>query len=86
MRYIRQKQRFAQQVEMQFTLVQLPSDISETDLLQEMKNLSNNPEISGYIVQLPLPDHIDTLEILRHINPQKDVDGFHPENQGKVVI
>jgi methylenetetrahydrofolate dehydrogenase (NADP+)/methenyltetrahydrofolate cyclohydrolase len=71
---------------MGFKLFQFSSDMSEQELIQEIKKLNTDENISGYIVQLPLPEHIDPLRIIRNIDPKKDVDGFHPENQGKVVI
>jgi len=86
MRYIRQKKRECKKIGMWFELYQFRQDISEEELIAEIKKLNNNPEISGYIVQLPLPQHIDALRIIRNIDPKKDVDGFHPENQGKIMI
>jgi len=71
---------------MNFKLFQFEESISEEELLQEIKALNNDSDISGYIVQLPLPDHINPLQIIQNIDPRKDVDGFHPENQGKVMI
>lgn len=71
---------------MNFELFQFPLGISEDELISEVQKLNNNSEISGYIVQLPLPEHINSLRIIRNIDPKKDVDGFHPENQGKVMI
>jgi len=86
MRYIRQKRRECRKIGMWFELYQFPEDISEEALQSEIISLNNNTKISGYIVQLPLPNHIDALKIIRNIDPLKDVDGFHPENQGKIVL
>ena len=86
LRYIRQKQKFSEKIGMNFKLFQFEESISEEELLQEIKALNNDSDISGYIVQLPLPDHINPLQIIQNIEPRKDVDGFHPENQGKVMI
>lgn len=86
LRYISQKKRFAEQIWMNFEIFQFPASISEKDLLQEIQTLNWDTGISWFIVQLPLPPHINSLEIINSINPQKDVDWFHPENQGKVMI
>lgn len=86
LRYIAQKRKFAQKIGMWFQLFQFDWDISEDALKSEIISLNNNPEISGYIIQLPLPEHIDPLRIIRNIDPNKDVDGFHPENAGKIMI
>ena len=71
---------------MGFKLFQFEETISEEQLKAEVIVLNNNPDISGYIVQLPIPDHIDPLRIIRNMDPKKDVDGFHPENIGKIMI
>ncbi len=63
-----------------------PDDISEADLLALIDKYNNDPEIHGILVQLPLPDHIDDKKILNAIDPDKDVDGFHPVNVGRLVI
>ena len=86
LRYIKQKKRETKKIGMWFSLTHLPKDISEDELIQEIQKLNTNKDISGYIVQLPLPSDIDPLHVIRNIDPQKDVDGFHPENQGKVMI
>lgn len=68
------------------TLIELPETISETDLLLKVEELNNNPEIDGFIVQVPLPKHIDEHKVVETINPAKDVDGFHAENLGKLLL
>lgn len=68
------------------TLIELPSDISEADLLAKVHELNNDPDIDGYIVQLPLPAHIDEHKITLAVDPMKDVDGFHPENLGRMML
>jgi len=68
------------------TLVNLTEDISEQRLLNEIDILNTNPEIDGFIVQLPLPKHIDEQKVLMAVNPDKDVDGFHPMNVGKMAL
>lgn len=86
LRYISQKRKFAQKIGMGFELFQFSDDILEEALKSEVSSLNNNPNISGYIIQLPLPPGIDSLRIIRNIDPKKDVDGFHPENIGKIMI
>lgn len=64
----------------------LPEDISQEDLFRELDELNNDPACTGYIVQLPLPKHIDTDAVLEYINPDKDADGLHPINLGRLVL
>lgn len=64
----------------------LPSSIAETDLLKEVENLNQNPEVDGILIQLPLPQQINATHVMRSIDPNKDVDGFHPVNVGKLLI
>lgn len=85
LRYIKQKRKFAEQIWMWFELIQLSENISQDALLKEIKKCNTRSEISGYIVQLPLPKHIDTDLIINSISPYKDVDGFHPVNQGRIM-
>ena len=68
------------------TLIELPETISEADLLAEVEALNQNPDIDGFIVQVPLPKHIDEHKVVETINPHKDVDGFHAENLGKLLL
>ena len=68
------------------SLIKLNNDISEKKLLDEIKKLNDNPILDGYIVQLPLPKHINEQTILLAIDPKKDVDGFHPENFGRMAL
>lgn len=86
LRYIKQKRKFAEKIWMGFELFRYPEDISEDELVRELHILNENSEVSGYIVQLPLPSHINSIRVIENISPKKDVDWFHPENQGKVVI
>lgn len=71
---------------MWFSLFQFPESISQQQLEAEILKLNSDSSISGYIVQLPLPNHISSSEIIKKIHPAKDVDGFHPINQGKLMI
>ena len=84
--YVGSKVKACEQVGFESTLVKLPANISEEELLQEIEKLNANPEIDGYIVQLPLPKHIDEQKILLAIDPTKDVDGFHPANFGRMAL
>ena len=68
------------------TLVELPEETSEAALLSKITELNNNKDIDGFIVQLPLPKHIDEQKILMAVDPNKDVDGFHPTNVGKMAL
>jgi len=86
LRYIKQKRKFAEKIWMGFELFRYPEDISEDELVKELHILNENSEVSGYIVQLPLPSHINSIRVIENISPKKDVDWFHPENQWKVVI
>ena len=67
-------------------IIKYPSDISEEKLLNTVKDLNNDESVDGFIVQLPLPKHIDEKKVTEAIDPNKDVDGFHPANIGKMVL
>ena len=84
--YVNAKVKACAKAGFESTLVTLPVDISEEDLLNEIEKLNTNPEIDGFIVQLPLPKHIDEQKVLMAVNPDKDVDGFHPTNVGKMAL
>ena len=84
--YVASKQKNCAEVGMTSSLYRLPEDVSEAELLKTIDFLNNDPEVDGFIVQLPLPKHIDEDKIINAINPTKDVDGFHPENLGKMVL
>ncbi len=84
--YIGQKRKFAQQIGMGFDLRKFDEDISEVDLLAAVHDCNTDPNITGFIVQLPLPRHIDTNKVIRAIDPTKDVDGFTPVNIGEGVF
>ena len=84
--YVGSKVRSCEQVGFKSTLVKLPENIKEKDLLSKIYELNDDKEIDGFIVQLPLPKHIDEEKILLAINPNKDVDGFHPTNFGKMAL
>lgn len=84
--YVNAKVKDCHQVGFKSTLIRLPESISEEDLLTEIQDLNEDKDIDGFIVQLPLPNHIDELKITETVLPHKDVDGFHPQNIGKMVL
>lgn len=84
--YVGSKVKACERVGFESTLVKMPSTTSETELLKKIQELNEDDDIDGFIVQLPLPDQIDTQKILMAIDPSKDVDGFHPENFGKMAL
>ena len=84
--YVGSKVRSCDYVGFKSSLIKLNNDISEKKLLDEIKKLNDNPILDGYIVQLPLPKHINEQTILLAIDPKKDVDGFHPENFGRMAL
>lgn len=84
--YVGSKVKACERVGFESTLIKMPSTTSEKELLKKITELNNDDNIDGFIVQLPLPPQIDTQEILMAINPSKDVDGFHPENFGKMAL
>jgi len=86
MRYVEQKQKWAEYVGFAFQKIHLPETVSESELIEEIQKLNKNPNIHGYIVQLPLPKHLDIQPFLPYIDPKKDIDGFCPVNQGKIVL
>ena len=84
--YIGSKIRSCDQVGFKSSLFRYSLDISEIDLIKKIKDLNLDIEIDGFIVQLPLPKHIDEQKVLLSIDPSKDVDGFHPTNFGKMTL
>lgn len=83
--YVRNKVRFCEGAGFESTLIRKDQSISEEELLEIIQDLNENEDIDGFIVQLPLPDHIDEHKVTLAIDPNKDVDGFHPMNIGKIV-
>ncbi|CEN37714.1 bifunctional methylenetetrahydrofolate dehydrogenase/methenyltetrahydrofolate cyclohydrolase FolD [Capnocytophaga cynodegmi] len=84
--YVGSKVKACEKVGFDSTLIELPAEITEAELLKKIEELNKNPEIDGYIVQLPLPKHIDSQKVLMAVDPEKDVDGFHPANFGKIAL
>ena len=84
--YVGSKVRSCEYVGFDSTLIRLESNISEVELLRHIRDLNQDDNLDGYIVQLPLPNHINEEKILLAIDPRKDVDGFHPANFGRMAL
>lgn len=84
--YVGSKVRSCKKIGFESTLIHLSEDTTEEALLKQVAELNANPDIDGYIVQLPLPKHIDEQKVLLAVDPDKDVDGFHPTNFGKMAL
>ena len=84
--YVNGKHRDCSQVGINSIRIELPQNVSQTELLREIDDLNSSKDCSGFIVQLPLPSHIDTNRVLSAIDPDKDADGLHPTNLGKLVL
>ncbi|MGB1385143.1 MAG: bifunctional methylenetetrahydrofolate dehydrogenase/methenyltetrahydrofolate cyclohydrolase FolD [Flavobacteriales bacterium] len=84
--YVGHKVKACARVGFESTLVEKPADIRQEDLLKVVAELNADPSVDGFIVQLPLPDHIDDQAVLEAVSPEKDVDGFHPVNAGKMSL
>jgi methylenetetrahydrofolate dehydrogenase (NADP+)/methenyltetrahydrofolate cyclohydrolase len=84
--YVNAKVKACAKVGFQFTLIRFSEDVSEEDLLAEVKKINDNSDIDGLIVQLPLPKHINEMKVTEAIDPKKDVDGFHPSNIGRMAL
>ena len=84
--YVNAKVKACERVGFESTLIRLTEKVTENDLLNEIAILNIDNDIDGFIVQLPLPKHIDEQKVLMAVNPDKDVDGFHPTNVGKMAL
>ena len=84
--YVNAKVKACKKVGFDSTIVRFNADVSEEELLAEVKKLNDNFDIDGLIVQLPLPPHINEMKVTEAINPIKDVDGFHPANIGRMAL
>ena len=84
--YVKNKQKAAEKVGIKSTIINFSENISEVDLLNKIEELNQDTDVTGILVQLPLPNHIDKNKIVTTISPKKDVDGFTPENVGKLAI
>ena len=86
MTYVGAKVKACELVGFESTLIDLPEETTEETLLAQIHALNDNPAIDGFIVQLPLPKHIDEQKVLMAVHPDKDVDGFHPMNVGRMAL
>jgi methylenetetrahydrofolate dehydrogenase (NADP+)/methenyltetrahydrofolate cyclohydrolase len=84
--YVRNKERAARKVGMNSTVLRLPADSSELQILETVAELNADASVHGILVQLPLPDDVDDQRVIESIDPAKDVDGFHPDNAGRLSI
>ena len=84
--YVNAKVKSCEEVGFDSTLVQLNEDCSEDEVLNTIRSLNENDTVDGYIIQLPLPKHINEKKVLMAVSPSKDVDGFHPESVGKMML
>ncbi|GAB4498794.1 MAG: bifunctional methylenetetrahydrofolate dehydrogenase/methenyltetrahydrofolate cyclohydrolase FolD [Saprospiraceae bacterium] len=83
--YVNSKIKSCEQVGFKSTLIQRPADVTEEEVLEIVRNLNDDPDVDGFIVQLPLPKHIDEEKVTLAIDHRKDVDGFHPINFGRMA-
>ena len=84
--YVRSKGKACEEAGMRGETIRLPADTSEAQLLDQVDALNNDPRVHGILVQMPLPKHMSADKVIRRIRPEKDVDGFHPVNVGKLSI
>lgn len=84
--YVNNKVRTCRELGFDSSLITLPANTSEAELLQTVTGLNENDDIDGFIVQVPLPAHINEDKVTEAIDPEKDVDGFHPENLGRMML
>ena len=84
--YVRMKDRKCAELGMSSTTIRMPYDTTEQQLLRKIDELNRDKNIHGLLVQLPLPDHIDEDKVINAIDPMKDVDCFHPQNVGRMLI
>ena len=84
--YVRKKGEMCEELGMKSVTVRMPADTTQEQLMAKVEELNNDPSIHGFIVQLPLPSHLDEEPVINAIDPEKDVDCFHPSNVGRVLI
>ncbi|MFB5191152.1 bifunctional 5,10-methylenetetrahydrofolate dehydrogenase/5,10-methenyltetrahydrofolate cyclohydrolase [Alicyclobacillus fastidiosus] len=84
--YVRSKERLARELGMEAEVIRLAADVSEVELLRQIELQNADDAVDALLVQLPLPDHIDTDRVLAAVDPNKDVDGFHPQNIGRYAM
>jgi len=84
--YVKSKEKQSKEVGFTSSVYKFPENIEESKFLETLDFLNTDTEVDGYIVQLPLPKQIDTKKVIAHIDPRKDVDGFHPANAGRMLL
>lgn len=84
--YVGHKERACREIGFRSTVLRFEDDISEAALLAEIRRLNADPQVDGFIVQMPLPRHISEQKVIEAIDPRKDVDGFHPVNVGRMIL
>lgn len=84
--YVSYKVKDCAEVGFKSSLIRRPVSVTQVEMMELVNSLNNDPEIDGFIIQLPLPKHINAQEVLIAIDPEKDVDGFHPSNVGKMAL
>ena len=84
--YVASKVKACEEVGFESSLIRFENDVTEEELLKTVDKLNNDPDVDGFIVQLPLPDHISEHKVIEAIDPRKDVDGFHPVNLGRMAL
>jgi methylenetetrahydrofolate dehydrogenase (NADP+)/methenyltetrahydrofolate cyclohydrolase len=84
--YVGNKEKMSAEVGFRSRVLRLPAETTQQELLEQVARLNADPEVDGFIVQVPLPRHIDEQRVIEAIDPRKDVDGFHPENIGRMTI
>jgi methylenetetrahydrofolate dehydrogenase (NADP+)/methenyltetrahydrofolate cyclohydrolase len=84
--YIRMKKKACEAVGIDFNLYNFDEREKEEIILKKIDQLNKDPSVDGILIQMPLPDHIDTMKVIERIDPNKDIDGFHPLNVGKMLI
>ena len=84
--YVNAKVKACQEIGFRSSLIKYPAEVTQAELLDKIDELNNDPQLDGFIVQLPLPAHIDEKTVTESIRPEKDVDGFHPVNMGRLAM
>lgn len=84
--YLNIKSRECEKLKIKSEIKKFPEDVEESDVIEEIKRLNEDENVDGILVQLPIPAHLDPLKIIELISPLKDVDGFHPENLGNLLL
>ncbi|MEG0033865.1 MAG: tetrahydrofolate dehydrogenase/cyclohydrolase catalytic domain-containing protein, partial [Mucinivorans sp.] len=84
--YVNSKEKTCHEIGFQGEVLRFASDMTQEALLHQIEKLNNDPAVDGFIVQMPLPKHIDEQRVIEAIDPRKDVDGFHPVNLGRVAL